>query len=31
MNLLTSKGEELNTTDYLYIDHFISASPKTLR
>ena len=25
MNLLTSKGEELNTTDYLYIDHFISA------
>lgn len=25
MNLLTSKGEELNTTDYLYIDYFISA------
>ena len=25
MNLLTSKGEELNTIDYLYIDHFISA------
>ena len=25
MNLLTSKGEELNTADYLYIDHFINA------
>ena len=25
MNLLISKGEELNTTDYLYIDNFISA------